>query len=418
MWGFGWFVKTSIGSCLIADRSLAGRILIASVCTMSVGCSDQIDTLSTSAPVASDSVIELPLPAALVSLRALTPASLSLQLVLDDGPPRVFNEQGVERWSVTFNATSGEHIVDLSWYENYQGVNLLLASQQVSFTVGTQPVELTLDNSYVTVGPDFDSDGDGSSNLDERLLDTNPLVAELVTVNINEPDLVEIAAGCFVMGSPPEEPGRDFNEPQTFVCVDAFSMGKYEITFSQYDVFATETGLKLPDDYSWGRGNQPAILMNWYEAVAYTEWLSTKTGQTWRLPTEAEWEYAARAGTETPFSTGSTIVDEQANFNASATYGGSSLGVSRDQTTPVGIYAANPWGLHDMHGNVAEYTCSPRATDYSGNESICVGTPSGQIMVRGGSWRMAPVLLRSGARDTSWPTQFYFDQGFRVVREN
>lgn len=394
-----------------------------------VGCSElslsgitpdpATDTLVETQYSENDTAVELSLPRALVSLRALTPATLSLEVILDGGPPRVFREQQSDVWSISFDAPGGQHVVELRWYENYGGVNLLLASQKLSFSVGTQPVELTLDNPYTTAGPGFDVDGDGSSNLSERLMDTDPLTADLVPVNVNEPELAAIGAGCFIIGSPPEEAGRGVDEAQKSICMDGFSMGKFEVTFSQYDVFAIATGRELPDDYGWGRGNQPVILINWNEALAYTQWLSAQTGRTWRLPTEAEWEYAVRAGTSTPFSTGATIVDEQANFDATATYGGSSFGIAREQAMPIGVYPQNPWGLHDMSGNVAEYTCSARATSYSGNEVLCVDeNHSAQIMVRGGSWREAPVNLRSASRDSSVTTKRYFDVGFRVVREN
>ena len=128
------------------------------------------------------------------------------------------------------------------------------------------------------------------------------------------PVMVVIPAGRFQMGSPLDEPERRDDERQHEVEVAPFSLGKYEVTFEEYDRFATATKREKPSDESWGRGRRPVINVTWVDAVAYAEWLSRQTGQTYRLPTEAEWEYAARAGTTTPFCFGVTISTEQANY--------------------------------------------------------------------------------------------------------
>ena len=110
------------------------------------------------------------------------------------------------------------------------------------------------------------------------------------------PDMVDIEAGCFLMGSPKSEAGRYGDERWHRVCVEAFSMGKYEVTFAEYDRFAEATGRARPDDEGWGRGRRPIINVSWHDATAYARWLSEETGRAYRLPTEAEWEYAARDG--------------------------------------------------------------------------------------------------------------------------
>ena len=160
------------------------------------------------------------------------------------------------------------------------------------------------------------------------------------------PEMVVVLAGEFVMGSPPGEAGRMNTEgPQHAVTIAApFAAGKYEVTFEEWDACVADGGCDgyRPDDAGWGRGRRPVINVSWRDAEAYAAWLSSKTGHDYRLPSEAEWEYAARAGTTTPFWTGQTISDTQANF-------------SLRQSAEVGAYPPNPWGLHEMNGNVAEF---------------------------------------------------------------
>lgn len=139
------------------------------------------------------------------------------------------------------------------------------------------------------------------------------------------PLMVVIPAGRFVMGSPPEEPGRrDSEGPQHEVRIaEPFAMGVYAVTFDEYDRFCDSTGRDKPGDVGWGRADRPVINVSWDDAKAYATWLSEQTGRTYRLPSEAEWEYACRAGTTTPFHFGERIGTYQANFNANYTYNGS-----------------------------------------------------------------------------------------------
>ena len=109
------------------------------------------------------------------------------------------------------------------------------------------------------------------------------------------------------------------------------------------------------DDEDWGRGSFPVTSVNWEEAQAYVEWLSERTGAAYRLPSESEWEYAARAGTTTPFHTGATILTDQANYNGNSVYGSGRRGTYRERTTPTGTFAPNEFGLYDVHGNVWEW---------------------------------------------------------------
>ncbi len=210
------------------------------------------------------------------------------------------------------------------------------------------------------------------------------------------PEMVLIPAGTFRMG-----------EKQSVhkVSVESFAMGRYPVTFAEYDYFCEATNRKKPDDRGWGRDNRPVIYVSWYDAVAYTEWLSEQTGQQYRLPTEAEWEYAARAGTETDYWWGNDIDKTKANYNCN-------LG----HTSPVGDYDANPFGLYDTSGNVWEWTCSEFTDEYNGKEKECVMRNSNKNRVlRGGSWDCLPLLVRSAFRYRGSPDYRLGYYGFRVV---
>jgi hypothetical protein len=171
--------------------------------------------------------------------------------------------------------------------------------------------------------------------------------------------MVVVPAGSFTMGSPPSEEGRSDSEgPQHRVTIARpFAVGKFEVTFAEWDACVAAGGCShRPGDQGWGRGNRPVIDVSWNDITQqYLPWLSRKTGKTYRLLSEAEWEYAARAGTTTAFSTGRTITPEQANFDGNYTYGGSAKGVYRSKTVEVGSFPPNAFGLFDMHGNLWEW---------------------------------------------------------------
>jgi hypothetical protein len=173
------------------------------------------------------------------------------------------------------------------------------------------------------------------------------------------PIMVAIPPGKFLMGSPATEAGRfDHEGPQREVTIaKAFAVGKFEVTFDDWEACVAGGGCQTntsPGDRGWGKGARPVINVSWNDAQDFVRWLSAKTGQTYRLFSEAEWEYAARAGTTTPFSFGATISTAQANYDGNHTYGGGVKGEYREKTAPVGSFPANAFGLHDMHGNVWE----------------------------------------------------------------
>ncbi len=232
------------------------------------------------------------------------------------------------------------------------------------------------------------------------------------------PKMVVIPAGSFMMGSPETEASRGKNEgPQHEVKIRSFALGKYEVTFAEYDAFAEATGREKPDDSGWGRGRRPVINVSWDDALAYAQWLSEQSGQQYRLPTEAEWEYATRAGSTTAFWWGDTISTEQANYNGNYTYNNGEEGEYRAQTIEVGSFRPNPFGLYDVHGNVYEWSCSNYDESYAGGETQCVEPgAAGRRVLRGGSWFDLPFWLRSAYRFLSAVALRDSTVGFRLAR--
>ena len=264
-------------------------------------------------------------------------------------------------------------------------------------------------------------------------------------------EMVAIPGGTFVMGSPPNESGRSADEgPAHAVKIAPFWMAKTEITWDQYDPFAfaqagPRTAGQVPsgadamtrpsppygdESFGFGKGHQPAINIQWHAAMEYCRWLSLKTGKVYRLATEAEWEYAARAGSTTAYSFGNdpSKLDQHGWFK----------GNSGERPHPVGRKTANAWGLFDMHGNVAEWVVDHYDPKYYAQ--VPAGTQGPALLptdrrypyvVRGGSWDDPAARLRSAARRGSteefnrrdpqspqsiwWHTDAMF-VGFRIVR--
>ena len=224
-------------------------------------------------------------------------------------------------------------------------------------------------------------------------------------------EFVNIPAGTFTMGSPSSEVGRVTDEQQHKVTLSAFKMSINEITFSQYDAFCDATGRTKPSDEGWGRGNRPVINVSWGDAKAFADWMGC------RLPTEAEWEYACRAGSTTPFNTGNNLTTDQANNDGNYPYNGNPKGVYLAKTQPVGSYPSNFWGLNDMHGNVWEWCSDWYDFNYStSNQTNPKGPNTGTIrVVRGGSWFDGALHSRSSRRSYSIPSGSKSGIGFRIV---
>ncbi|NEQ33920.1 MAG: SUMF1/EgtB/PvdO family nonheme iron enzyme [Leptolyngbya sp. SIO4C5] len=237
-------------------------------------------------------------------------------------------------------------------------------------------------------------------------------------------DLRLIPEGTFQMGSSNAEEGHEENEsPLRPVTVSSFWMGKYPVTQAQWQAVADfdKVNRDLDLDPSRFKGsNRPVEQITWYDAVEFCDRLSQHTGRICRLPSEAEWEYACRARTLTPFTFGETITTELANYDGNSTYKNEPEGEYRAQTTAVGIFLANAFGLYDMHGNVYEwcrrdygYKTSEEARN-DGSAWISSGESNARP-VRGGSWGNDPWYCRSASRDRYSPDLRYSFLGFRVV---
>ena len=256
------------------------------------------------------------------------------------------------------------------------------------------------------------------------------------------PETVLLPPGTFLMGSPADEHGRLAVEgPQRVVTIEkVFAVGKFAVTVDQFAAFIAESGhpvgtaCKQWDGKDWEErpgsfrsagfaqaGNHPAVCVTWEDAQAYVSWLSAKSGQHFRLLTEAEWEFAARAGTVTPFWWGASITPDQANYNASATYGPDGIsGAWLQRTMPVDSFKPNPWGLYQVHGNVWEWVEDCWSRDYHGasNDGSArqSATSCKQRVLRGGSWLNGPLGLRSARRHAAHPQFRRSDVGFRVAK--
>ena len=234
------------------------------------------------------------------------------------------------------------------------------------------------------------------------------------------PEMMPLPGGTFLMGSP-DGAGDADEHPQHAVSIRPFAIGRTEVTFDDYDRFAEATGRETPDDVRWGRGDRPVINVSWEDAVAYAGWLSDQTGQRYRLPSEAEWEYAARAGTRTAFWTGDCIDTDQANYDGNYDYQdcGAKTGVYRSETVPVGSLPANAFGLHEVAGNVWEWVRDCWNDGYDGAPDDGSAWESGDCarrVVRGGGWDGEPVNIRSAFRFRFTPDVAYGYLGFRLAR--
>ena len=231
------------------------------------------------------------------------------------------------------------------------------------------------------------------------------------------PEMVVIPAGSFQMGCVSGIDCFDSDKPVHEVKINSFAMSKYEVTFEEYDAFTNATGRRRAQDLNLHRSpRRPVIDVSWYDASAYAAWLSSQTEKRYRLPTEAEWEYAARAGTTTKYSWGNDIDVNRANC-----YGCASQW-DRETTAPVGTFSANRWGLHDMHGNVKEWVQDCWNENYEGAPTDGSAWRSGDCykrVLRGGSWYTRPWSIRSAARydyDAS-EDNYIYGGGFRIVRD-
>lgn len=238
-------------------------------------------------------------------------------------------------------------------------------------------------------------------------------------------ELVWIPKGCFTMGSPETETERSANEIPHSLCLSGFWLGKLEVTNAQYRHFVADHDSGSYGTHSLNDAEQPVVRVSWREAAAYAGWLAEQTGLPFRLPTEAEWEYAARAGKTSARSweqpdqacRQANIYDETARQAQPLNWPNYPCEDGQVAAAPVGKYAANPFGVFDMLGNVAEWTCSEYDSEYKGGETRCAptGAAGGRRVLRGGSWSDYPGLVRFAYRFPAAPEYRKFDLGFRLA---
>ena len=255
---------------------------------------------------------------------------------------------------------------------------------------------------------------------DKTGFDWQPLEHPLV------PEMVVIRPGQFMMGSPVTQKRRDRNEgPQIPVTINyAFEIGRFEVTFDDWEKCVRGGGCNgyRPEDNGWGRGRRPVTNISYNDAQSYIRWLNASTGLKYRLPSEAEWEYVARAGKPLPFSTptGRGISAREANFNAKFPYGpGTVAGEYIRQTLPVGSFPANSFGVHDIHGNVYEFVSDCYVAGHIGNPADGSPRRDGNCdarIIRGGSWVTHGYQMRAAKRLRYTMDHRYDDFGFRLAR--
>ena len=241
------------------------------------------------------------------------------------------------------------------------------------------------------------------------------------------PEMALIPPGRFLMGSEPSEEDTKVNEKPRHAVEIAylFAVGAYEVTLAEWEACVEEGGCSsIPLDSHDGStdGKRPVTHVTWHEAKAYTDWLSGRTGMDYRLPSESEWEYAARANTTTPFHTGQSITSEQANFDGRYDWHhGRALtaDIYRGRTLEAGSLEANAFGLHDVHGNASEWTLDCYNSHYHGAPEDGRARDAGNCVrrvVRGGSWKDKPLDIRSARRRANGPDERSSRVGFRVMR--
>jgi formylglycine-generating enzyme required for sulfatase activity len=236
--------------------------------------------------------------------------------------------------------------------------------------------------------------------------------------------MVSVPPGSFMMGSSGAEP-----EPFTGLAplhkvtiTNPFAIGKYAVTFAEWNACVADGGCNgyTPSNEGWGGGDRPVINVSWNDAKSYADWLSRKTGQHYRLLSEAEFEYAARAGTTTLFWWGDSISPAQANYDGNYSYAGGPKGPYRHKTIPVKSFEPNPWGLYQMLGNVATWTEDCWVDNYKNAPLDGSARTTGNCkyrVTRGGSWYDYPATLRAAVRIIAEPRLRLNTVGFRLARD-
>lgn len=254
-----------------------------------------------------------------------------------------------------------------------------------------------------------------------------PAAGDVITDELssggNGPEMVVLPAGTFTMGD--IDGRKDEQTTREITLPNAFAVGKTEVTWLQWTACRKVGGCrnitqeKAGGGNGFGKGTRPVIEVSLADAKAYAEWLSKETGASYRLLSEAEWEYAARAGTQTNFSFGDSLTAAQANFDPNKAPEGEQDGEFVGKTAPVGSYPANAFGLHDMHGNVWEWVadCYKPYNKAVTHAKAVTRKACEENVVRGGSWAIGPGPARSANRSKSKPNSRSHRRGFRVARD-
>ncbi len=308
-----------------------------------------------------------------------------------------------------YNADSQIFIVNLTWQANW--VNQFFGKLEGKGIVKIGVKEAKLLKQKGLNKPLFIT-----ASLNDNQVEIQGLIVENSQIYpislLKIPQMVKIPVGKFQMGDI-QGSGSSDEKPVHWVTIkQPFFMSKYEVTFAEYDVFVEATGRKQLNDEGWGRGNRPVINVSWHDAVAYTTWLSQQTGEQYRLPSEAEWEYAARAGTKTKYWWGNEIGKNKANCNRCDSQW------DNEQTAPLGSFSANQFGLYDTVGNVWEW-CADNYQDSYNNfptDGSVWEKSSKYRVLRGSSWNNNPVNTRASDRVRYDPDYMFSNVGFRVVR--
>lgn len=246
--------------------------------------------------------------------------------------------------------------------------------------------------------------------------------SDRLAIGGNGPEMVVVPPGGFTMGDISGKYGSSAQPIRTVTIPQTFAISSHEVTFENYELFAQSTGRQRPEDRGWGRGRHPVIYVSWEDAQGYVEWLSRQTGSTYRLPSEAEWEYAARGGVADDYWWGTRPSHEFANYGSDVCCTGLAQGPDRWQegTAEVGSFAANPFGLFDSAGNVWEWVSDCWNVDHYGAGNDSAARSDGDCrrrVVRGGSWSDIPRHISSAARGRASETDKLGFVGFRVVKE-
>jgi len=381
------------------------------VCALLVGCSEKDSTEST------QMTTQISKPIAFERIEA---EDLMVEVIVNQEKTFV-SRDGVQAdgtWQIPIEVNFGQSNNILAiWSIEYLKQRIVLGEQSEDIFVEVGEQSDTLESVMITNGARrFDVDLDNVSNLQEINSGTNPVspVAGYII-----PEMIDIPAQSFLMGSPDSESERGRDELRHEVSVDAYRIGKYEVTYAEYELWVRDSNFQVTAPSApWGKALYPVASVLWSQATEYAAWLAEKTGRNFRLPTEAEWELAARGGSSAAFSMGDHITVNDANFDGRGTYNNLSTGDTYlMQTVVTGRYEANGFGLHDVHGNVGEWTCSQYQRDYDGFELVCTQDSNVSVVWRGGPWWIDASGVRSASRTEAELDLFGNGIGFRLAED-